>query len=132
MKKLRTDIATAKEGSVTVEFVLILPFLIMLLAGMLQLCLFYLANAGLEQAVEAGARYATIYPRPSDAQITALIHEAAYGMDPAGIRGPTLTHGKFDGADYVDISMRYSMPMNFIFFEASPIELQYARRAYQI
>jgi Flp pilus assembly protein TadG len=132
MKRNLKALAAAKEGAAIVEFALVAPFLILLLVGILQLGIAFLANAGLQHAVEAGARYATIYPRPTDAQIKNLILRSGYGMRSAQIAGPTITRGANSGSAYADISMSYTLRMDFIFFQLEPLQLRHERRAYQL
>lgn len=122
----------AEDGAASIEFVLAAPFLVMLLVGILQLGIGFLAKAGLEQAVEAGARFATIYPRPSDDDISARVLASGYGMHADQISGPVLAHGTNGTSPYIDITMSYTLTPNFIFFELDPIQLQHTRRAYQV
>lgn len=122
----------ATDGAASVEFVIIAPFLILLLIGILQTGMLLLAQNGLQQGVEAGARYATIYPRPTDSQISAKILASGYGMSSSAISSPTFSHGTTSlGTPYVDITMKYSMTPNFIFFKSAPIHLSHSRRAFQ-
>lgn len=133
MKRPIRDLVHAREGAAALEFVLAAPFLILLLVGILQVGVMFLAQAGLQQAVEAGARYATIYPRPSDGAITTKIVANEYGMHASGISNPVFAHGTTaGGSPYVDISMTYSLTPDFIFFQLAPIQLQHTRRAYQV
>lgn len=125
-------ILRASGGSAAVEFALVAPVLLALVMGIIQLGMLFYANAGLHQAVEAGARYATLYPRPSDQKIAAFVLNSGYGMQAARIERPTLTRGTVAGTAYVDIRMGYSMPLNFIFFDVGPVKLEHTRRAYQV
>jgi Flp pilus assembly protein TadG len=129
--RLKTLIRDQK-GAAAIEFVLAAPFLILLLVGILQMGIMFLAKAGLQQGVEAGARFATIYPRPSDEDISARVLSSGYGMQASNIEGPTLTHGTTGGSPYVDITMRYTVTPNFIFFTMSPVRLEHTRRAFQV
>ena len=135
MRPFRRGLARASDGGAAIEFAMTAPFLIALTLGIAQLGVVFLANAGLQQAVEVGARYATLYPRPSDARIAARILDSGYGMRASGIEGPTITHGTSDGtadgAPYIDITMSYSMPIDLIFYRSDPIRLTHKRRAYQ-
>lgn len=120
-----------RRGASAIEFALAVPVLITLIIGILQLGILFAANAGLQQAVEEGARYATIYPSPSDSAITARVTDSKFGLDSSHITGPTVSHGTSDGVGYVDVSMSYAVPLNFVFFETSPVTLNHTRRAYQ-
>ena len=120
------------RGSAAVEFAIAGPVLILLMMGTFQLGMLGLAHAGISQGIESGARYATIYPRPTDSQISAHILAHDYGMASSGITNPTFTHGTTNGTAYVDITMGYRMTLNFGFYRVSGITLSYTRRAYQV
>ena len=121
-----------RRGASAVEFALTIPVLLTMIIGILQLGMLFQAKAGLQQAVESGARYATIYPNPSDTAITAKISASRFGLKSAYITGPTLTHGTTaDGVKYVDVSMSYAFPVNLIMFRMEAVTLSHSRRAYQ-
>ena len=119
------------RAATTVEFALAAPGLLVLVFGLMQVGMAFLANAGVRNAVEAGARKAVVYPRPTDTTITSTISANTFGLDSSRITGPTLTHGTANGVPYVDISMNYSYPFTLAFVPLSPINLSYTRRAYQ-
>ena len=132
MRRALRRLARCGKGAASVEFVLAAPVVVLFLVGFLQIGMLGMAKAGLGQAVEAGARYATIYPRPSDSQISAKILAGGYGMKKSNITGPTFAHGVTSGSPYVDITMTYRQTLNFGFFTLGPIELAHKRRAYQV
>jgi hypothetical protein len=43
---------------------------------------------------------------------------------------PAPARGTSNGVPYVDVSMSYSAPLNFIFFTTQPVQLRQTRRAY--
>lgn len=126
-------------GVSTVEFALAVPVILSLLIGMAQMGVLFAANAGLQHAVDEGARLATIYPRPTDDAITAQVLAKRFFVNSAGLVGPTYVHcttattnnGTAGSVPAVDISMRYTVPLNFVFFRAAPVTLSQTRRAYQ-
>lgn len=124
-------LARNEQGASAIEFAVAAPILILLIVGMIQLGIVFYANAGLQQAVEAGARYATIYPVPSDSEIQTTALDSGFGMKASNITGPTIVHGTTNGVSYIDLSMSYQLPLNFGLFETPPITLSYTRRAYQ-
>jgi Flp pilus assembly protein TadG len=124
-------LARNSRGMAIVEFGLAAPVFLLLLFGMVQLATLLYANSGLRTAVAQGARFATIYPRPSDTAITAKMSSYRFGVQSAKLTGPTLTHGTDSGADYVDITMSYAVPLNFIFFTGPSVTLTATQRAYQ-
>lgn len=131
---MRLRLAMEERGAAAIEFGIIAPVLLLMLLGLLQLGVMFNAQAGLKNAVAEGARYATIYPNPSDTQIRDRITDRRFGMDPTLIVGPTITRRTDGGPDgnvkYVDITMTYSVPMNFVFFQLPAVQLTETRRAY--
>jgi Flp pilus assembly protein TadG len=126
VRKLRRD----ARGAAAIEFALVAPALILFIIGIAQIGILFMANAGLTHAVAEGARLATIFPRPTDAEIRAQIADSRFGLNPANLSTPTITHGTQDGASYADISASYTVPIDFIFFTLPPLTLTETRRAY--
>lgn len=118
------------RGAAAIEFALVAPALIVFIIGIAQLGMLFMANAGLTHAVAEGARFATIFPRPTDAEIRARIADSRFGIDPANLRTPTITHGTDDGASYAEISASYDVPLDFIFFTLPSVTLTETRRAF--
>lgn len=131
MTRLIRNLIRDIRAASAVEFGLAAPILLSFIIGLIQLGVMFGANAGLKHAVDEGARYSTIYPRPTDSQISARVTDKKFMLDPAYIVGPTITHGTDNGAAYADISMSYTVPLNFVFFTVAPVTLTQSRRAYQ-
>jgi hypothetical protein len=92
-----------------------------------------LANAGIRHAVDTGARAATVYVGStpmSDAQIQDAVTNSLYGTNGGTVSTPTVTRGTSNGANYVDITLTYSVPVRLIVYEYGPIVLSETRRAY--
>ena len=119
------------RGASAVEFAFVIPLLLLSIIGTLQIGFLFLAKAGLRQGVNEGARYATIYPAPSDAQIEARVRAKVFGLDPNRIETLTVSRGLSEGVAYVDISMTYRMPLNLVVMSVPPVTLQATRRTYQ-
>lgn len=113
-----------------VEFALAAPVFIMMVIGVVQLGTLFFANAGLRNAVGHGARYATIYPRPSTEDIKSKVQAHKFGLKPQYLTAPEITYGKADGADYAVITISYDVPLDFIFFEVPPVRLTETRRVF--
>lgn len=118
------------EGIAAAEFALVAPALILLIVGIAQLGILFMANAALRNAVAEGARYATIWPRPNDTQIRNRITGSDFGLDSRRMATPAIVHGTSDGANFVDISVTYTVPLDFIFFSTPPVTLTETRRAF--
>jgi Flp pilus assembly protein TadG len=120
-----------RSGASALEFALVAPLFILLITGIFQMGMGFYANAGLRSGVEAAARYAQIYPRPADSQITATLSSSTFGLNPALLGTPTLTHGTANGQAYVDISATYNYRLDIMFMPSATIALNSSRRAYQ-
>ncbi|HEV2865939.1 MAG TPA: TadE/TadG family type IV pilus assembly protein [Allosphingosinicella sp.] len=136
MNKLSRTLRRNERGAAAMEFALVAPALILLIIGIAQLGILFMANAGLRNAVAEGARFATLDPRQAitpeerTARIRNRITSSRFGLDPANMSTPTVTYGTSDSANYADISASYTVQLNFIFFSLSPITLTESRRAF--
>jgi Flp pilus assembly protein TadG len=118
------------SGISAVEFALVSPVLFGFLIALFQVGMLFFANAGLNNALADGARLASLYPRPTNAQIAARITDRRFGVEPERLVGPTFENGTSNGATYTEITLRYSVPVDFIFYEWGPITLSATRRVY--
>ena len=127
VKKLAADVRAASA----VEFALSAGILVLMLVGIAQVGILFMANAGLRHAVGEGARLSTIFPTPSDSTIIAKVSSTRFGVNPAYIQeGPNVTHGVENGATFTEVSMTYSVPLNFVFFKIPGVTLTETRRAF--
>lgn len=120
----------SNRGIGAVEFALVAPVICAFIVGVAQLGMLFFANAGLQSAVAEGARLATIHPRPTNEQIIARITDQRFGLDPAYITAPTVNDFEVNGRAYKEISMSYRVPLDFIFYQTSPLTLVANRRVF--
>jgi Flp pilus assembly pilin Flp len=132
MIRLVKKLAANARGATAVEFALSAGILVLMLVGLAQVGILFMANAGLRHAVGEGARLSTIYPTPSDSTILAKVTSTRFGVNPAYISTgwPKVTHGTENGASYTEVSMQYSVPLNFVFFQIPGVTLTETRRAF--
>lgn len=69
-----------QKGQSLVEFALVLPLLILLLGGVLELGRLFFAYVAVTDAAAEGATYASIRPNSSIQEITTRAQEAAQGL----------------------------------------------------
>jgi hypothetical protein len=130
--KRRSFLKRDERGAGAVEFALATPLLLTIIIGASQLGVLFFANADVRNSVAAGARLASVFPRPSDSAIVARINERRVRLENARVTGPTISHGAdAAGNEYADIEMRYSVPLDFIFFQTPPVTLVERRRVFQ-
>ncbi len=118
------------SGVAAVEFAMIMPVLLVVILGVLQLGILFSANAGLQSAIGDAARYATIYPTPTDAQIESHAMSKTFALNSSRISDVSVVRGTNNAVKYIEVSMTYSVPLEFIFFEAPSVDLTETRRAY--
>lgn len=119
-----------RRGASAVEFALAAPLLFMVMIGIVQIGLLFSAYAGMANAVNEGARYATTYPTPTDTQIVARMNEKRFMVQTAHMTIPTPVRAVANGVPYVELTITYAAPLNFVFFATQPVTLRQTRRAY--
>jgi len=120
----------SERGASAVEFALVAPIFIAMMLGILQLGMVFLANAGLNNALAEGARFASLYPRPSEAQIRERIAATQFGLEPSRLAIERYDYDPAAAPAHTTITMRYAVHLNFIFFETQPFFLRQTRRVY--
>lgn len=120
------------SGAAAMEFALVAPIVFAVLFGFAQVGLAFFAKAGIEHGVETGARYASIYPRPTDAQIAAKVLAHVYGTSANGLSQPIITHGISRNVPYAEISLTYQYTLDLGFVAFGPVTLSHRRRVYQV
>lgn len=125
------SLAGCRRGASAVEFALAVPLLLGFVLGTAQLGMVFFAQADLRNAVAAGARHASIYPRPGDEAVIDRIEARMTDLRARYVEGPTVERGTdANGNDYADIEMRYAVPLDFILFQTPPITLTERRRVF--
>lgn len=130
MKSRSLSLGRDKKGVSALEFALILPLLITLIVGIAQMGIMYFANAGLRNLVAEGARFASISPRPTDAAIKARINQGGFGLNSSQLKPAVITYGNTNGNQWADISVSYTVHLNFIFWKPEPFDIQRTRRVF--
>jgi Flp pilus assembly protein TadG len=127
-KSLRQSVA----GVSTIEFAILAPVLLIFIFGLFQMGKLYHEYSVVRSAVSEGARYATIYPRPTTAQIAERIRSRHPTLASASVVQSSITFSTetSTGEDVVDISMRYNTQLNLVMLPSYPITLAYTLRAY--
>lgn len=103
------------DGAAAIEFAIGVPVLVSMIFGMFQLGIVLQANAGMQHAMGEAARYATIFPTPSDTQIQARITSEKFGLGNGTWSTPTITPGT--GTKTITVS--YTQPLDWIFFTST-------------
>jgi Flp pilus assembly protein TadG len=121
MKCPARNLATDARGLSAIEFSIAAPVLISLIWGMFQISLLMEANAGVQNSLGQAARYATIYPTPTDTQISSRITSSRFGGGYGSWSTPTITTDA--AANTKTITVSYTQPLNFLFFNGPTVTL---------
>ena len=130
MKRCGLSLRRDTKGVGALEFALILPLLILMIVGIAQMGIMYFAHAGLRNLVAEGARFASISPRPTDAAIKARLSQGGFGLNSGQLKTPVVTYGATGGNPWADISVSYTVHLNFIFWAPAPFDITETRRVF--
>jgi Flp pilus assembly protein TadG len=122
-KKLRAD----ENGAAMIEMAFALPIFLMLIWMVFQLGLIFRANAGIQNALGEGARFATLFPTPADADITAKMLATVDGIGP-GTFTPTLTANNTE--KYRDLQVTYTQSTNLIMIPGPTVKITKKKRVW--
>jgi hypothetical protein len=130
MIEILKNLGRRDDGVAAAEFALVAPILLLLVFGMWNAGIMLFAQNGIRNAVETGARHATIFPRPDENQIREMTTQAYYGPANGTIIGPELTYGVANGLPVVSISMSYTYQPFVPFIDLPPVSLTHRRTTY--
>ncbi len=126
LRKLHHD----RRGAAVIEMAFALPALIMLMWMIVQLGLVFRAMSGIQHGLGEGARYATLFPKPTDAAIKTKITDTVYGIGPGSFTIPTPVSGNADGANYLDLKVTYTQATNLLLLPGPTITVSRSKRVW--
>ncbi len=127
INKLRRD----QRGAAALEFALAVPVLVMMIFGIFQVGLLYQANAGIQHGLGEGARYASLYPTPTDIQIRDRISAKVFGTKNGTFGTPSVTVPATTVCTNCRLlSVTYSMPMKFLFMPGPTVTVTRSKQVY--
>lgn len=131
MRRLFARLRRDRRGVTAIEFAMIAPFFIFLIVAVLQLGGYFYAHTALRNAVSEGARYATIFPRPTEAAVVSWI-EARRAPGGGTWGTPTVVYSRdtSSGTWRATISMTYTTSFDFILYKWRNVQLNYSRQAH--
>lgn len=125
-RKLLRKIVRDERGVATIEMAFAFPILMIMLWMIIQLGLVFRAVSGMQHALGEGARYATIYPRPTDSQITQRISDKVYGIGP----GTFTVSSPVDGTGFVMLRVSYNQATSLLFLPGPTINLTRTKKVW--
>ena len=126
MRNLRRD----RRGVAVIELAFALPVLIIMMWVIIQLGLVFRAMSGIQHGLGEGARFATLYPKPSDAAIKTKITTTVYGIGPGSFTILTPVSGTADGANYLDLKVTYTQPTDLLLLRGPTITVSRSKRVW--
>jgi len=126
MRNLRRD----RRGVAVIELAFALPVLIIMMWVIIQLGLVFRAMSGIQHGLGEGARFATLYPKPSDAAIKTKITTTVYGIGPGSFTITTPVSGTADGANYLDLKVTYTQPTDLLLLRGPTITVSRSKRVW--
>lgn len=115
-----------QRGAAAIEFAIAVPVLVLMIYGIFRLGLLFQANAGMQHALGEGARYATIYPTPSDSQIQSRMTDKLFGNG----YGAFTVAPPASSTGYKTLTVTYTTPMDFLFVPGPTVTLTRTKKVY--
>lgn len=125
-RKIRADV----QGAAVIEIAIALPVLILFIYGIFVTGQLFQASAGMQHALGEAARLATIYPTPSDADLQAKMTAKKFGTKSGTLSALAITNGGTPAVPYKDLSLTYTQPTDFLFFNGPNVSLTRTKRVY--
>jgi Flp pilus assembly protein TadG len=127
-RKLQSD----DQGAAVIEFAIAVPVLTLFIYGIFVVGQLFQASAGMQHALGESARLATIYPTPTDADIKAKMAAKKFGTSHGTLGALQIANGGGDatGPAYKDLSLTYTQPTDFLFFDGPNVSLTRTKRVY--
>ena len=120
-----------ERGVAAIEMAFALPILLLFVFGIFQFGVILQANAGIQHALGEGARYATLYPKPSDSLIVSKMSDAVFGLNVGTFSTPTVTTpATSDCTNCRLLTVNYTVTPDFVFFAGPQITLVRSKRVY--
>lgn len=119
-----------ERGAAVIEMAFALPALMTMMWMMIQAGLVFRAMSGIQHGLGEGARYATIYPQPSETEIKTKISNAVYGIGPGSFVIANPVAGTNSGAKYLDLTVSYTQDTDLIFVPGPTITVSRSKRVW--
>jgi Flp pilus assembly protein TadG len=129
VKTLLQHLRRDQSGSSSIEFAIAVPVLVAFIYGIFSVSLLFQANAGVQHALGEAARYATIFPTPTDTQIQTMITESDFGLGGGTLDTPVIDNSQLANG-YKTISLTYHRPVHLLFMNGPTVTITRSKRVY--
>jgi Flp pilus assembly pilin Flp len=136
--KLHSRFLRDERGVAAIETAFALPILLVMIWAILQFGLIFRAQAGIQQALGQGARYATLCLNPSTSgcvsptadEVKTKITNSVYGISPGTFTVPVPVEGSSGASRYYDLTVKYSQPTNLLLLPGPTINITRSKRVW--
>jgi hypothetical protein len=119
------------RGAAAIEMAFAVPILAFFLWGIFQIGVMFQASAGMQHALGEGARYATLWPTPSDTAIRDRISNTVFGVGVGEFGTPDVATPDEDDCTHCrDLQVTFTMTPNFLLFEGPEFTITRSKRVY--
>jgi Flp pilus assembly protein TadG len=128
----RRNLHADQDGTAIIEMAIAVPVLTLFIYGIFVVGQLFQASAGMQHALGEAARYATIYPTPADADLKTKMAAKKFGTASGTLGELQIANGGGDatGPAYKDLSLTYSQPTDFLFFNGPNVSITRTKRVY--
>lgn len=131
LRKLLRKLVRNERGVAAIELAFAFPTLMIMLWMIVQAGLVFRAVSGMQHALGEGARYATLFPRPVDADIKQRISDKVYGIGPGTFTVDDPLAGNEGGkVNYVDLRVSYTQATSLLFLPGPTVTLSRTKRVW--
>jgi Flp pilus assembly protein TadG len=124
LKRLWAD----ESGANIIEFAIAVPVLTVFIYGIFVVGKLFEAQAGMQHALGEAARYATLYPTPTDDQIKAKMAAKKFGV--TGNGGALSALAISTSGSTKTLSLTYTQQTNFLLFRGPNVSLTKSKKVY--
>ncbi|MEO7410097.1 MAG: TadE/TadG family type IV pilus assembly protein [Sphingomicrobium sp.] len=135
MTSLRTVIRKLvrnQRGVAAVEMAFAFPIMMIMIWMVVQGGLVFRAVSGMQHALGEGARFATLFPRPTDIDIKQRISDKVYGIGPGTFTVDDPATGAESGTkiNYLDLKVSYTQATSLLFLPGPTVTLSRTKRVW--
>ena len=124
LKRLWAD----RRGAGVIEFAIAVPVLTVFIYGIFVVGKLFEANAGMQHALGEAARYATLYPTPTDDQLKAMMTAKKFGTSNNG--GTLSALAISTSGNTKTMTLTYSQPTDFLLFNGPNVSITRSKKVY--
>lgn len=135
---LRARLVRDERGVAAIETAFALPILIIMIWAIVQFGMVFRAQAGIQQALGEGARYATLClnpgtsgcSSPTASDIKAKITSSVDGVGPGTFTVDDPVPSPAGTAKYFDLKVNYSMPTTLLILPGPTVSISRSKRVW--